>query len=56
MRSTDRLSMAILQGRILRAFGRLRAAVDALNFEQAVLAEQEMNDCLDDLSRRLRVG
>jgi hypothetical protein len=53
-RTTDRLSLALLKTRITRALAGLRAACEALNFEAAERAEQEMNEGLDVLARRLR--
>jgi hypothetical protein len=56
MLPTDRLQLGILKGRIIRALGKMRAACEQLNLEQASAAEQEMNEGLDELCKRLRVG
>jgi len=52
--STDRLTTALIKGRILRAWGQLRAAVEALDFEAAQLAQHDVDGNLDELVKRLR--
>lgn len=54
MRTSDRLSLALLKARITRALADLRDACSLLNYERAIQAEREMNAGLDALSRHLR--